>query len=710
MGVFLLKSIRSKIFAIFGLSVAGLIVVMALNFLNSYLYSTSNQEQNKLRDGIFASKNLKDQFSTSRILDLRYLREPSEENASAVEGQIQKLLEQSDSYIAQFEKMPEIQNYFTSIKEQLEIYKSEFSELELLISDIGYTDDQGMLGNVQTTRQTLQDILQRIDNPELINQFETLQELENSYLRAYLDDAYYDFVFLSSRFKSDVSLLIEDENEKVETLAAITEYQEALKYINFNVKRQGVIASNFDKIAMNIEEALTELEINVTNEADRLMEEQDIGTKILLGIVVGISLLIILGIALFSFFNSRNIIRSIELLKKGAERIGNGDLTYRVKVNSKDELQQLAETFNLMAEKVQNAFLKIKNSSQEIQSSSQELALVAEQTNQQANEINDAIKQVAIGASTQSTQLEEGTMIIQEVSSAIHQTEKIGEEIAERAMESEKEGREGLITVQQLEETNEQFNELSNQLIEQVKIVTTNFQQISELIETIEEIAENTNLLSLNAAIESARAGEAGRGFAVVAEEVRKLAARSKAEAQNIFQIVTNLNTQMNALGTSAEKFNSYKDVHGESVKLTRSAFDHIVEHVKNISDRITEFNNAIKSVHQSNANLVNKLDEIHAISEESTASSEEVSASSETQIDAIRQVSNAAIALNEISITLREEVQQFKISDDSLAEDSTPEDELQESEEKNKNKHWQQLLYKLKNFFTPKKSKNEIE
>ena len=235
MGVFLLKSIRSKIFAIFGLSVAGLIVVMALIFLNSYLYSTSNQEQNKLRDGIFASKNLKDQFSTSRILDLRYLREPSEENASAVEGQIQKLLEQSDSYIAQFEKMPEIQNYFTSIKEQLEIYKSEFSELELLISDIGYTDDQGMLGNVQTTRQTLQDILQRIDNPELINQFETLQELENSYLRAYLDDAYYDFVFLSSRFKSDVSLLIEDENEKVETLAAITEYQEALKYINFKL-------------------------------------------------------------------------------------------------------------------------------------------------------------------------------------------------------------------------------------------------------------------------------------------------------------------------------------------------------------------------------------------------------------------------------------------------------------------------------------------
>jgi methyl-accepting chemotaxis protein len=250
------------------------------------------------------------------------------------------------------------------------------------------------------------------------------------------------------------------------------------------------------------------------------------------------------------------------------------------------------------------------------------------------------------------------------VSEAIEETHAISEDIALEAKKTEIEGQEGLKTILSLQQTSDQFLSLANHLTIQVQSAANQASSISSIVSTIQEIAENTDLLALNAAIESARAGEAGRGFAVVANEVRKLAERSKNEAQNIQMLINNMNIQMESLQLEAEKFNEYRNTQSQSVRSTKNAFENIVNHVSGISAKIIGIQSAIKEVQDSNRTLFHKMNEIYEISEQSAGAAEEVSASSESQLMAISQVNEAAFELSNIANELHSVINQFNLED----------------------------------------------
>ncbi len=366
--------------------------------------------------------------------------------------------------------------------------------------------------------------------------------------------------------------------------------------------------------------------------SDALLQTTDTGVKLQLGIA-GIGL--VLGV-LIAFVISRMVTlplnQTVTALEDVAE--GEGDLTRRIQVRSQDEFGQLADAFNRFSAKLQGLMQEVSDSCRQLAQSSSSMSQVVEETQQHVTEQSEEIGQVSGSIDNMARGIEEvtgHTVEATELAEQTHQQASAGRGVVQRSVD----------TSQALSRDVEQAAGVVDELESEI-------QSISDVLDVIRSIAEQTNLLALNAAIEAARAGEQGRGFAVVADEVRSLASRTQESTEEIQHKIERLtNGSQQAVKVMCEG----RKKADEGLQQVREAG----EALEKIADAVTgmlDMNRRISSV------TVQQQKEAGAVHQR-VAAINELSAQTASRSSDMAQMAHR---VDQLSLRLQQLVGQFKV------------------------------------------------
>ena len=367
-----------------------------------------------------------------------------------------------------------------------------------------------------------------------------------------------------------------------------------------------------EKIDHELEALLRELEEFTAKSA--LQAEHDEKSAVrMIGLLVIVAL--VLGV-LFSSLIIKQIIASIKHAVCVTQVIASGDLSQEVQINSSDEMGQLLTALKEMREKLHAMIFSMNESSSELAASAEELATVSEENTR--------------GVHTQQSEIHQAATAMNQMAATVQEVAKNAASAAASANDADQEALNGQSVVNEnitsIKHLAEQVDSAAN-IIEQVG---TDSDNIGSVLDVIKGVAEQTNLLALNAAIEAARAGEQGRGFAVVADEVRTLAQRTQESTQEIESMITRLQESASQAVESMSAGREQAQVSVEKASTAGSSLRTITQSVATISDMNTQIASAAEE-QSSVAEEINKnINNVSHITEQSAAAVNQITASSE--------------------------------------------------------------------------------
>lgn len=381
-----------------------------------------------------------------------------------------------------------------------------------------------------------------------------------------------------------------------------------------------------------------------------------------MGALFIICLLLALGISLII---SNGISLPLRKLVGIMQEAKNGNLSLNVDDEGNDEISNVLHNFNDMISNIRLLLLKVGNSSQEVFMNSAKITAFTERSLLNSHQIDTTIQEVAKGASEQSF----------EISNALDYSNKLAEEInkvsygitsvSEGIENTKRLSQESIDIVRTLNDKAIETDQVSTHIAEEIYSLNGDMKEIIKIVNVIGSIAEQINMLSLNAAIEAARAGEAGRGFAVVAEEVKKLADKSKESAITISSIISNIQKKTELTVEVAQNGSVIVKHQMEAVSKTDESFKMILNAMNSIAENIESMQKSVPEMMASKDKTLEIMYNISAVSEEAAATSEEVAASTEEEISAAEELTKFAKELTNMAEELKLAVSTFKVDKD---------------------------------------------
>lgn len=377
--------------------------------------------------------------------------------------------------------------------------------------------------------------------------------------------------------------------------------------------------------------------------------------------IIGTSILVIAIVAAYLLI--RRMVSPLTKLSKGVNLVAQGDLTHDpISFNSKDEIGTLARNFNHMTQSLRLLITEVNETSMQVASSSEELSASAQETNRAGEHSVNVTIELSDGANTQLQNLEGGYKSVQDLSRFITEIAGNADHAMDNAANNADKARSGR---EAMDSTTKQMSIVSESITDLAVIIDTlggYSKEIENIVGTIASIAEETNLLSLNAAIEAARAGEEGRGFAVVAHSVRKLAERSAHSAAQIGQLVSIIVNQMDQAGETMKRSTEEMDQGREMIITAGRSFSEIETSVSGMASQSQQISGTVRELALISDGLVAALQNIVDVANQTASGAETLSASSQEQLAAMEEVESAAGFLSSLAEKLQILVERFKV------------------------------------------------
>ena len=386
------------------------------------------------------------------------------------------------------------------------------------------------------------------------------------------------------------------------------------------------------------------------------------GITTVTGVAVGISAIVVLLAIIICFILGRRLMSPLVKVSTIIEEIANGDINadFGMVKETNDEIGLIIEKMKELTQSLGNIVGKIRNSSDTMSANSYELNDTSSQTLAANNEISKAVEDVAEGSTGMAASISKINENLLEMSNETKDINESVNEIRNQTVAVQDSSKIMNDKIKSMQNSSQKMDEGISAISKRIETVNTTVDKVSNIVSVIEEISSETNLLSLNASIEAARAGDAGKGFAVVAQEIRVLSDNTNTELENIKQIISSLVEEcrycVQASGTIVEDNAKQK----EEIKAVLDEFSALDEQIQKTAEKADEIEELVTAMIELNDDITKSSNSLTDVSAANAAATEEMNANIEELNAMMNGVSEMAGNMNDESDGLKEALSFF--------------------------------------------------